>query len=268
MVKEIRFAKYHTIKYLKTMNKKIILLTLLLITTTANMAMAQEHTPRGGHIFSRDRHVINQIILKSSNNETFVAYIDGKPQNARPRKEVILQNLSSQPHALYIRLQNPVDRIGVITLSPDDFNHNFAITYDPINDYVIISDILDQHNHVGSPNSPVLPGGYSSHSGDPHHGIHPPHATPEEMSEIISMMSASSYDNERINLGKTFLKGHNVRTDQIMRMTQTINFDSRRLEFLIYAFEYCLDPENYYKTIELLSYKSSKDKLLKRINGQ
>ena len=87
------------------------------------------------------------------------------------------------------------------------------------------------------------------------------------MDEIIGMMTKTPYDTEKTTLGKTFLKSHRITTDQAIRMAKTITYDSYRLELLLYAYDSCVDPENYFKCTDLLSYKTSKDKLLDKINA-
>jgi hypothetical protein len=92
------------------------------------------------------------------------------------------------------------------------------------------------------------------------------HATEAAVGDIVQLMNDSPFDKDKLLLGKTFVKQHQVLTSQAIRMAKTITFEESRLEFLLYAFDYCADQQNYYQAVEALTFSSSRNKLLEAIN--
>ena len=86
------------------------------------------------------------------------------------------------------------------------------------------------------------------------------------MSNIVELMNKSPFDKDKLTLGKTFVKQHPVLSSQALIMARTITFEESRLEFLIYTFDNCADPENYFQTVDALTYSSCRNKLLEVIN--
>ena len=79
-------------------------------------------------------------------------------------------------------------------------------------------------------------------------------------------MNDSPFDKDKLLLGKTFVKQHQVLTSQAIQMARTITFEESRLDFLLYAFDYCADQQNYYQVVETLTFSSNRNKLLEAIN--
>ena len=93
-------------------------------------------------------------------------------------------------------------------------------------------------------------------------------ASEEQLAGMIARMKAQSFDNDRLALGKVIVASSNLTALQIARLAETIDFSSSQVDFLKYAFHYCVDPVNYYKTTDVLTFSSDKKKVLDYIATQ
>ena len=59
-------------------------------------------------------------------------------------------------------------------------------------------------------------------------------------------MKAQSFDSDKLALGKVIVASSNLTAAQITRLAETIDFSSSQVDFLKYAYHYCVDPVNYY----------------------
>ncbi|MEY4316156.1 MAG: hypothetical protein RI977_1533 [Bacteroidota bacterium] len=74
---------------------------------------------------------------------------------------------------------------------------------------------------------------------------------------LIAQMQQSGFDSDRLILAKQAINGHGVYADQVLRMMQELSFESSRLELAKFAYNQCLDPENYYLVNQGFSFSSS-----------
>jgi hypothetical protein len=70
-------------------------------------------------------------------------------------------------------------------------------------------------------------------------------------------MQQSGFDSDRLILAKQAINGNGVYADQVLRMMQELSFESSRLELAKFAYNQCLDPENYYLVNQGFSFSSS-----------
>ena len=52
---------------------------------------------------------------------------------------------------------------------------------------------------------------------------------------------------------------------QIADMAKTFKFDSNRTGFLLYAYEFCADPQNYVVAANTLEFSSNRNELMRKI---
>ena len=52
-------------------------------------------------------------MLNATNGEEFVVYVDGDIVNKKAMSSVLVHNLTSQPHDIFVVLKRPVDKITV-----------------------------------------------------------------------------------------------------------------------------------------------------------
>jgi hypothetical protein len=98
--------------------------------------------------------------------------------------------------------------------------------------------------------------------------VQPPHiCTFEEVERMYNTLKKESFDETRLSLAKTMVSNNRMAAHQIKRLAESFSFDSNKLTFLKYAYTYCIDQQNYYECVDVLSFSSDKENLLRYINN-
>jgi hypothetical protein len=64
------------------------------------------------------------------------------------------------------------------------------------------------------------------------------------------------------------MKNNLFTTDQIIELCKLFSYDSDRLVFAKYAYDYCVDKNLYFSVGEVFRYSSDKNELMTFINGK
>lgn len=117
--------------------------------------------------------------------------------------------------------------------------------------------------------------GMSDHKGNPHRRDVDPHRrepvvvipsySNEEIDEIASCVKKLSFDDDKMRILKMFVKVRPVTVDGLAKMTKAFTFDDKRTDFLIYAYDYCVDKESYYKLRKVFDFSSNAEKLFNKL---
>ena len=79
----------------------------------------------------------------------------------------------------------------------------------------------------------------------PTHPQHVKTATPKEVNEMVRVLKKLSFDDNRMEVAKLCVMLRPVTVADLARMASTFTFDSNRLAFYKFAYEYCPDKERY-----------------------
>ena len=82
-----------------------------------------------------------------------------------------------------------------------------------------------------------------------------------EFNEAKNAIANNHFDSSRMLMAKQIVAANPMSAIQIAQIMELFAFDSSKLEFAKYAFAYCVDTQNYYKAVNVLSFSSSKDEL-------
>jgi hypothetical protein len=255
--------------------KKVLLATvisLLLCSVSAqNNDRHTKHTHGNQHpADTRGQHPNQKVFLNflSTHGETFIVYVDGFPFNPQPRHQVSSIDVEPGQHDICVRLVRPADRVATLSMQFVHRQNNFSVSYDSRSEKL---SVIPEQGYGITPPAPPTPPTPPTPPVPPTPPTPPSqivitHATEAAVGDIVQLMNDSPFDKDKLLLGKTFVKQHQVLTSQAIRMAKTITFEESRLEFLLYAFDYCADQQNYYQAVEALTFSSSRNKLLEAIN--
>lgn len=91
----------------------------------------------------------------------------------------------------------------------------------------------------------------------------------QEFISIESSLKSQSFNNTRVNLGKQIIKDKACFTSaQIRDLVKIYEFENSKLDIAKFAYDYCVDKKNYYLVNEAFQFDSSKNTLLKFIQGR
>lgn len=191
--------------------------------------------------------LIHTVSITAEYGELFVVYVDGDIVNKKAASSVLVQNLTPQPHDIYVVLKRPVDKIAVIRYQPNMLVENIFVSYNTMTGRLELKSMQPQ---------PMNP------------QVQPPHiCTFEEVERMYNTLKKESFDDTRLSLAKTMVSNNRMAAHQIKRLAESFSFDSNKLTFLKYAYTYCIDQQNYYECAEVLTFASDKEKLLRYINN-
>lgn len=77
----------------------------------------------------------------------------------------------------------------------------------------------------------------------------------------------SSFDATRLSTAKQIAANNCLSTGQIGALLPLFSFESSKLDFAKYAYDYCLDANNYYKVANGFTFESSKTELSNYVQG-
>lgn len=244
--------------------RKLIIITIAMLLTSSLMAQpgGNYHNPQQQHPqypnapnshhpnTPNPQHpgqLIHTVSITAEYGELFVVYVDGDIVNKKAASSVLVQNLTPQPHDIYVVLKRPVDKIAVIRYQPNMLVENIFVSYNTMTGRLELKSMQPQ---------PMNP------------QVQPPHiCTFEEVERMYNTLKKESFDDTRLSLAKTMVSSNRMAAHQIKRLAESFSFDSNKLTFLKYAYTYCIDRQNYYECAEVLTFASDKEKLLRYINN-
>ena len=218
------------------------------------------------------------IVFTANSSEVFAVYVDGLPLGNvsynNTQQQVTLSNVSIGIHDITVRLIRPTDRIAHITIDYQQQPLYCNVYYDATSGRLsILTDPAVQlpttttitPTTPATTTTPVTPLPTTDVI-----VVQPPTGSRFRASEgdilgIVERMKKTTFENDKLQLAKSFVKGKYINTPQAIQIAQALRFESKRLEFLLYAYDYCYDRENYYTAADILNFNSNKQKLLKRI---
>lgn len=78
-----------------------------------------------------------------------------------------------------------------------------------------------------------------------------PCATPEQMQLVLKVLNNQSFDDKKLEIGKLCVVLGHFCTRDLALIAEQFSFDDNRKQFLIDAYPYCVDTENYYSLKEV-----------------
>ena len=121
---------------------------------------------------------------------------------------------------------------------------------------------------VGTMTAQHYPGRHNPHN-PPHTERHQPHhtpcATPDQMYQLMHTLKNQSFDDKRLEVAELCVILGSFCTDDLARMASTFTYDDKRLEFLKYAYPYCVDKEQYPRLHDCFTFRTNYDALIRYI---
>jgi len=89
-----------------------------------------------------------------------------------------------------------------------------------------------------------------------------------EFNSLKAQVNARYFDSSRLTVAKQACRYNCMTSDQIRDLCRIFSYESSRLDFAKYAFEYCYDRYRYYMVGQAFTYSSSVDDLNRYITNQ
>jgi hypothetical protein len=77
----------------------------------------------------------------------------------------------------------------------------------------------------------------------------------------LATIQKQSFEDTRLKTAKQVITANCLNVDQIIQIANTFNFEDNKLDFAKYAYDYCIEPRNYFKLNGIFSFSSNVDEL-------
>jgi hypothetical protein len=85
--------------------------------------------------------------------------------------------------------------------------------------------------------------------------------TSGNFSAALATIKKQSFEDTRLKTAKQVITANCLNVDQIIQIANTFNFEDNKLDFAKYAYDYCIEPKNYFKLNGIFSFSSNVDDL-------
>ena len=80
-------------------------------------------------------------------------------------------------------------------------------------------------------------------------------------SSALATVKKQGFDETRLKTAKQIASSNCLNTNQIIQICQTFGFEETKLDFAQFAYDYCVEPKNYFKLNNIFGFSSSVDTL-------
>ena len=248
------------------MKKIALLLTFSLV---ALVAAAQPRTTAGPRPGNYSLNIVAQ------GDELFTVYVDGDQMNHRPSPTLTVRDLDASEHEVIVVISRPARKAAVAYVTPRERVSTLTVDYHSRTQQLEIvvphADIRPERTgHRPGEARPAPRGGNFEQTiiiNQP--GTQQPEprgpvvAGEDQVAAMVARLKGESFDDDRTALAHSMVASTPLSASQIARLAATFSFDNAKVEFLEYAFAYCVDRENYHVVTDVLTFSSDKQRVLR-----
>jgi len=89
-----------------------------------------------------------------------------------------------------------------------------------------------------------------------------------KLNYAIRSIKRKTFSDTQLRLAKQIVSSNYLTVSQLARVANVFSFESTKLEFAKFAYDYAYDPENYWLINEIFTFSSSTDELDAFLYGQ
>ena len=245
------------------MKKHLLFILILFIVLPSTAQVAAVKSKKGG---GQHGNTSLTVTTPRNMNARFWLYVDDVLQNEQSVRSICVRNLGEDSYYVRVELDNALQNcvgqfvdlrqshnLAVVSsgkwygLEPSDVNIRPELTMDLK---------TAQVEPLVPPTPPVPPAPL------------PPHAmNARDYEEAYRLINDESFDSSKLTLAEQVVSMNPMSASQILGICKLFSFESNKLEFAKYAYEFCVDRNKYYLLNEAFTYESSKRELNEFIKG-
>lgn len=213
--------------------------------------------------------------FESQHGETFTVFVDGDQVNRMPQSRVMVNDISDQSHEVVVILKRPAAKAAVMNLRPGEPNVMVNVNYDQRLEQLMLytpsynraeSYVEDRRlareelKRMGPKPGLELSVATDTAENKP--------VTEEELEGMLQRLKGQPFDSDRLALAKVIVASSNLTAAQIGRLAEMIDYSNSQVDFLKYAYAYCVDPTNYYTAVNVLTFSRDRKNVVDYIATQ
>lgn len=90
----------------------------------------------------------------------------------------------------------------------------------------------------------------------------------EEIADLKKKLQSESFDSKRLSFIQSFGKERRYTAIQVRELLSTFTFDNARSDAAIELYPSVVDPENYYKALEVFTFQSGGKKVMEKLKSK
>ena len=239
--------------------KKHLLIALILLLTLPSMA--QEATVRSKKVKVHHGSTTLTVSTPRNMNARLWLYVDDVLQNEQSVRSICIRNLGEDSYYVRVELDNALQNcVGQFVDLRQ--SQNLAVVssgkwYGLESSNINIRPELTMDLKTGQTEPSVVPPVPPT----PPVPVIPYAMNPQDYDEAYQLISKESFDSSKLTLAEQVVSTNPMSASQILGICKLFSFESNKLEFAKYAYEYCVDRNKYFLLNEAFTYESSKREL-------
>lgn len=89
-----------------------------------------------------------------------------------------------------------------------------------------------------------------------------------DFAAALKTISNSSFDETKLTTAKSIASKNCLSSEQVVKICNLFSFEDSKLAFAKHAYKYTTDKKNYFKVNDVFSFSSSKEELIKFVDGE
>ncbi|MEM7037386.1 MAG: DUF4476 domain-containing protein, partial [Bacteroidota bacterium] len=89
-----------------------------------------------------------------------------------------------------------------------------------------------------------------------------------EFDDAMESIKSKSFSDSKMRIAKQVTKSNCLSTDQVTLIIRQFSFETDKLEFAKYAYDYTYDRGNYFKVNDAFTFESSIKELAQYLDGR
>ena len=85
--------------------------------------------------------------------------------------------------------------------------------------------------------------------------------TSSNFNAALATIKKQNFEDTQLKTAKQVIAANCLNVDQIIQIANTFSFEDNKLEFAKFAYDYCIEPRNYFKLNGIFSFSSNVDEL-------
>jgi len=242
--------------------------------------------------------------VTSNSNQKFWLFIDDVLQNEYSTHSIRIQGLQLISYRVRVEMDNADNNcVGqVIQISHLPHQNNYLVSRDrhnnylfgrtntPANPFFVQTVILPNYAYLSAYQQYLYPGfnssvnyGQSQHKGSTYKGYQSGrgggqgqghgHGTPpqpvcmpqHDFNKAFTVIQGERFEDSKLKTAKQIASNNFLCVAQIVQICRLFSFEQTKLDFAKFAYQYCVDKNNYFQLNEVFTHTSSKDELRKYI---
>ena len=225
-------------------------------------SMAQVTAVKTKKVGTQNGNTTLTVTTPRNQNYRFWLYIDDVLQNEQSVRSICVRNLGEDSYYVRVELDNQlqncvgqfVDLRKSQTLAIIHADKWYGL--EPSNvaaarpELTMDLKISQAEPSVVPPAPPVPPTPPSPYA-----------MNPKDYDAAYQMISKESFDSSKLTIAEQVVSSNPMSANQILGICKLFSFESNKLEFAKYAYEFCVDRNKYFLLNEAFTYESSKREL-------